>query len=89
MNVKPPAEVLKRPVCTWLKAADYAKFEALALRSGVTVSTYLRSIVVDALAEETVPVSVSEAETAIQNAEQRIYRELEGLADAPRSLRQR
>lgn len=64
MNTKPPAEVLKRPVCTWLTAADYAKFEALARRSGVTVSTYLRSIVVDALAEETVPVAVSGEELA-------------------------
>lgn len=66
MNTKPAAEVLKRPVCAWLTAADYARFEALALKNGVTVSAYLRSIVVDVLAEEeTKPVVVR----AIQGGE--------------------
>lgn len=53
MNVKSADVVLRRPICTWLSAADYAKFAAIAEANDVTVAAYLRGIVVDAIAEET------------------------------------
>lgn len=53
MNSKPAADVVKRPVCAWLSESDYAKFEAIVECNGVSVSAYLRSMVVDVIAEET------------------------------------
>lgn len=53
MNIKPAEAVLKRPLCTWLTAEDYDSFAAIASANGVTMAAYLRSIVVDAIAEET------------------------------------
>ncbi len=53
MNIKSADVVLRRPICTWLSAADYAKFAAVAQANGVTVAAYLRSIVVDVIEEET------------------------------------
>lgn len=50
---KSPDVVLKRPVCAWLSELDYARFAAIAKANGVNVSAYLRSIVVDAIEEET------------------------------------
>lgn len=57
MTVKSPDTVLKKPVCTWLNQNDYLTFAALADRQGVSVAAYLRSIVVDAIAEETTKLS--------------------------------
>lgn len=54
MNVKPIAVVLRRPVCTWLTKNDYEALAAIIARTpGVSMAAYLRSIVVDAIAEET------------------------------------
>lgn len=52
MNVKPIGRVLKKPTCTWLSDADHNRLSALAEANGVTVAAYLRSIIVDALADE-------------------------------------
>ena len=52
MNHKSPDKVLKRPIATWLSLEDYEKFKDLAEASGVTLASYLRSIVVDAIADE-------------------------------------
>lgn len=53
MNIKSADVVLKRPVCAWLSEADHERFASIAKANGVTVSAYLRSIVVDVIAEET------------------------------------
>ena len=53
MNVKSPDVVLKRPVCVWLSEADHEKLDAIAKSHGVKISTYLRSVLVDVIAEET------------------------------------
>lgn len=52
MNVKPPESVLKKPICTWLSLSAHEQFVALAKKNGVTVATYLRAIVTDAIADE-------------------------------------
>jgi hypothetical protein len=52
MNLKSPYKALRKPICTWLSLSDYELFCALAASIGVTPAAYLRSIVVDALAEE-------------------------------------
>lgn len=57
MNHKSPEVVLKRPVCTWLAEADYERFETIARSHGVTVAAFLRSIVVDAIADDIGKVS--------------------------------
>ena len=49
---KDPEVVLRKPICTWLSKAQYERFKILADASGVTVATYLRSIVIDALDDE-------------------------------------
>lgn len=53
MNRKPPDKVLNNLVATWLNRGDYEKLKALAKASNVGLSTYLRSIIVDAIVEET------------------------------------
>lgn len=53
MNCKPASVVKKHPVCAWLSKADYELFVTIAASNGVTVSAYLRSMVVDVIAEET------------------------------------
>lgn len=60
MTTKPPNAIRNRTLATAISADDYAKFEAVAKKHGVTVSTYLRSIVVDVLAEEYSKVCVRE-----------------------------
>lgn len=52
MNCKPADKVVTRPVCAWLSQADYDAFVAIAKSNGVAVSAYLRSLVVDVIAEE-------------------------------------
>lgn len=62
MNAKPPNLVRNRTLATAISADDYARFEAVAKSHGVTVSTYLRAIVVDVLAEEGSKPCVGERE---------------------------
>jgi hypothetical protein len=52
VNLKSPEKVLKKPIATWLNLEDYEKFKDLAEASGVTPAAYLRSIVIDAIADE-------------------------------------
>ena len=52
MNKKPPGTAFKKVVATALTVADYEKLLALAKANKVKVSVYLRSIVVDILADE-------------------------------------
>ena len=42
----------RRPVCTWIPDKEYDTFAEIAKSHGVNVSTYLRAIINDALAEE-------------------------------------
>jgi hypothetical protein len=52
VNVRPPHLVLKNAITTWLSDSDFAAIRNLAKRSGVPSSVYLRTIIVDAIAEE-------------------------------------
>jgi hypothetical protein len=52
MNIKPPNEVLRKPITTWLSSADHERFLRAAAEQHVTAAAYLRSIVVDAVAED-------------------------------------
>lgn len=52
MNRKHPKRLLKNPIGTWLNSEDYEKFKVLAKAHGVTHAAYLRSIVIDAIADE-------------------------------------
>lgn len=65
MNIKSPEVVLKRPICTWLSAADYAKFKAVADSHGVTTAAYLRSIVVDVVEDDLQRVRAPERRLAV------------------------
>lgn len=46
----------RRAVCTWLAAKDYELFAEIAKLHGVTVSTYLRAVLNDVIAEESANV---------------------------------
>lgn len=52
MSRKSPKKVLEKPIATWLNIEDYEKLKDLAGAQGVTIASYLRSIVVDAIADE-------------------------------------
>lgn len=49
-KAKPPERT--RAVCTWIPEKEYDTFAEIAKGHGVNVSTYLRAIINDALAEE-------------------------------------
>jgi hypothetical protein len=51
--MKPSGTVLRRPACTWLSVPDYEKLSAIAGAHNVTLAAYLRSIIVDVIADET------------------------------------
>ena len=51
-NFKPPDRVFRYTVATVLAISDYEAVKRLAAAQGVSVSTYVRSIVVDAIADE-------------------------------------
>lgn len=54
-SVQPPCPlkpVVRRAVGTWVPEKDYDLFVEIAKQHGVTVSTYLRAIIKDVLAEE-------------------------------------
>lgn len=53
MTAKLVGGVLSRPICVWLSEGDHEKLDAIAKAHGVKISTYLRGIVVDVIAEET------------------------------------
>lgn len=53
MNVKSIGGVVSRPVCVWLSETDHEKLDAIAKAHGVKISTYMRSVLVDVIAEET------------------------------------
>lgn len=61
MNKKQPSVVLRRPLTTWLTNEDFEKIKALAKSHGVSTAAYMRSIVVDVLAEETESFRISSA----------------------------
>ncbi len=52
LRLKPGPSEPRRAVGTWVSAKDYDLFVEIAKRHGVNVSTYLRAIINDALAEE-------------------------------------
>ena len=52
MNVKPAGRVLRKPACTWLNVIDYEQLKAIAQAEGVTIAAYMRSMIVDVLADE-------------------------------------
>ncbi len=54
-----------KTVCTWITLRDCERLSALAKENGVSVAAFVRSIVVDALAEET--RSFSKKQKAIAN----------------------
>lgn len=52
MNAKPAGKALRKPVACWLSLADYARLEEIVNRSGLNFSSYIRSMIVDVLADE-------------------------------------
>ena len=57
MDAKP--RIIRKAVCTWVPKPDYERFRAIAKSNGVTAAEYLRSMIVDVLAEESVKVPLS------------------------------
>jgi len=63
-----------KSIATWLSKDDYEKLKQLACNNKVTISTYLRAIIVDVLFEEYDPVHAALATTipdVIQNGRRR------------------
>ena len=52
MNAKSAGKALRKPVACWLSLADYARLEEIVKRSGVNFSSYIRSMIIDVLADE-------------------------------------
>ncbi len=49
---KPEPKRLKHPVTTWLTDGDYDALKDVAQRHGVAASSYMRAVIIDALADE-------------------------------------
>ena len=53
MEVLLPFEEANKPVTTWIPKDDYYLIRSLAERHNITVSAYIRAIIVDVIQEET------------------------------------
>ena len=51
-NIRPPEAVLRKPVACWLTDKDYDRLVAAADTYGIRVAVFIRSVIVDALADE-------------------------------------
>ena len=51
-NVRPLGKAFKHPVTAWLTKADYDFLKRFAVDNNVSVSAYMRAIVIDAIMEE-------------------------------------
>lgn len=51
-NIRPPEAVLRKPVACWLTDKDYDRLCAAADSYGIRVAVFIRSVIVDALADE-------------------------------------
>ena len=51
-NIRPPEEVLRKPVACWLTDRDYDRLMVAAESYGIRVAVYIRAVLVDALADE-------------------------------------
>lgn len=51
-NIRPPDMVLKKPVACWLTQADYDRLAVAASRYKVCLAVFIRSCIIDALADE-------------------------------------
>jgi hypothetical protein len=51
-NFRPPELVLRKPVACWLTDKDYDRLVSASNKMGVRLAVYIRSVIVDALAEE-------------------------------------
>jgi hypothetical protein len=49
---KPEPKRLKHPVTTWLTDGDYDALKHVAQCHGVAASSYMRAVIIDALADE-------------------------------------
>jgi hypothetical protein len=52
VNIKPRDRVLNKTVGACVSDAIYAKLVVLAIAQGVTISEYVRGVIVDAVADE-------------------------------------
>ena len=67
MNTKPAGRALRKPVGSWLSYADYLRFEAIVKRSGSSFSTYIRSIIIDVLADEEERQALQDGRLSVSN----------------------
>lgn len=49
---KPEPKRLKHPVTTWLTDSDFEALKYAAQKHGVAASSYMRGVIIDALADE-------------------------------------
>ena len=51
-NIRPPGKAFKRPITAWFTRDDYDFLKRIAAENKVTVSAYMRAVLIDAIAEE-------------------------------------
>jgi predicted HicB family RNase H-like nuclease len=61
----PPYRLLNRGVMTWLSISDHDKLKLVADRNGLSIASFVRGCISDALAEETATQSPSQQSASV------------------------